>query len=177
MRVFALIVVAVLLAGCSTTTSKGGWRADRYPGSRELPAAVDLMRNGNTAAAKKLLTAICNAPATAGVTDEALFRLALISLKTDSDREGSAYRLLRRLKREFPVSPWTAQAQPLLEFIGGVDETRRQNRSLRGANQGLTRENEELKKGVEQMKKSSDQMKQNIEQMKHLDLELEKQNR
>ena len=69
----------------------------------------------------------------------------------------------KRLKKEYPASPWTVQATPLLELIGVAEELRHQNRNFKAANQSLTKEINELNK--------------NLEQLKHLDLELEQKSR
>jgi hypothetical protein len=186
MRKVGLIATLFLLSGCAMFGHNGERKAEpkveprverketgfvqRFSLSRQLSSAVGLIRKGDTASARRILSEICTAPPAAGVTDEALFRLALLSLKPATEKEGVSLRLLRRLKREFPESPWSYQSQPLLEFVGGNDELRRQHRSLKGANQGLAKENQGLAKENEELKKS-------IDQMKHLDLELEKKNR
>ena len=101
----------------------------------------------------------------AGVTDEALFRLALLTMKAKADRPASAQaqRLLRRLKKEYPASQWTLLAAPVTDLVNLAEEQKRQNRALRTSNQALNREMEELS--------------QRIEQLKHLDQELEKKSR
>lgn len=169
MRIASLVMIGWLLAGCATTGSeKGGGLFPRAARARELSSAVELLRKGDAPRARKVLAGICDLPSVSGVTDEALFRLALLSLKPTEERD--AHQLLRRLKKEFPASPWTAQAAPLVEFLGGSDELKRQVRRLKGSNLALTRENEELSRQAEELGKR-------IEQMKHLDLELEKKSR
>jgi hypothetical protein len=176
MKRFATLILALsLCAGCATARpgekEKGGF-VQRYSESRKLASATALLGKGDSAGAAKLLEAICSAPPAPGVTDEALFRLALLTLKPSTDKPASAqgHQLLKRLKKEYPSSPWTAQAAPLVELIGAAEELRRQNRNYRNTNQSLNRDINELNKNVNELNK-------NIEQLKHLDLELEKKTR
>jgi chromosome segregation ATPase len=74
------------------------------------------------------------------------------------------------LKKEYPSSPWTAQAAPLNELIGTAEELKRQSGNSRAAHQSLNREVNELKRTVNELNKQ-------IEQLKHLDLELEQKRR
>lgn len=122
-----------------------------------LEQVVELIKKGNTTAAGKLLTTICREKPTAGVTDEALFRLALLQLRTDRELAATS---LGRLLKEYPGSPWARTAPPVLDMVEQNEDLRNQNKALKGINQALTKENKELL--------------QNIEKIKHLDLELEK---
>jgi len=97
-----------------------------------------------------------------GITDEALFRLALIYLSDGAEGAIKSGQLLDRLANEFPVSLWTHQAEPLTIFLKSVARLRSQQKelkTLRERNYSLTRDNRE--------------MRQNIERFKSLDLELE----
>jgi uncharacterized protein YceK len=160
------IVALLLLAGCATTNKgESGGFLQRHSGAKKVAHAVNLLDRGDSAGAVKELNAVCAASPMAGVTDEALFRLALLSLKPSVEKPASAqgHALLKRLKKEFPDSPWTAQAAPLFELIGVADELKHQNKSLKATTQSLTKEINELNK--------------NINQLKHLDLELEQKTR
>lgn len=164
MRKLATIaLLAALLTGCATAAKKGepAGFLQRYSESRRLGQAVEMLAKGDSSGAAKLLTAICAGSAIPGVTDEALFRLALLSLNPSAERpaSGHGYQLLRRLKKEYPTSPWTAQAAPLTELISVAEELRLQNRNLKGSKQSLSKELNELNR--------------NLQQLKHLDLELE----
>jgi hypothetical protein len=149
----------------TVTKPETGSFSYRMSASRRLGKAVDLLEEGDVAGATKLLNAICSGHSAPGVTDEALFRLALLTLKPAPDRPVSkqGHHLLRRLKEEYPSSPWTAQAAPLMELITVDEELRHQNRSLKTANQSLSKKITELN--------------DTIDQLKNLDLELEQKNR
>lgn len=164
LAVAGALALTLALGGCAALPKQLGGSAPPAR-NRQLAQAVTLIGKGDSAGARKLLTAVVEAPPKLGVTDEALFRLALLHLKAASDRESNAtaHHLLRRLKREYPGSIWNQQAQPLGELLAGTDDLRRQNRSCKSQNQSLSKENEELNR--------------NINQMKHLDLELERKNR
>lgn len=160
-----LILILLLCGGCASTRTGEANLFDRYSGSRQLARATTLLQEGDATGAAGLLTAVCNAPGVAGVTDEALFRLALLTMKTKAERPASAQaqRLLRRLKKEYPASQWTLLAAPVTDLVNLAEEQKRQNRALRANNQSLNHEIEELN--------------QRIEQLKHLDQELEKKSR
>jgi predicted RNase H-like nuclease (RuvC/YqgF family) len=83
-------------------------------------------------------------------------------LKPGLERPASAQtqQLLKRLAREYPKSPWTAQADQLNDLIEVADDLRHQNKSLKGSNQALSKEIADLNK--------------NLERLKQLDQELEK---
>lgn len=157
-----LLLAASFLTGCATPNKgESGGFIQRYSESKRLEQAVHMLAEGDLPAASKLLNAICSDAVVPGVTDEALFRLALLSLKPSTDRpvSGQGPRLLKRLKKEYPTSPWTVQAAPLAELINVTEELRHLNQGLKSANQSLSKKIEELNK--------------NLEQLKHLDLELE----
>jgi hypothetical protein len=185
-KITTLITCAALFAGCATTKPEPtppvkqqqpaqerqrksrpetGSATRHVPPSKRLARAVELLDQGDVAGATKLLRAITSAHSVPGVTDEALFRLALLTLKPSPDRPVSrqGHHLLRRLKDEYPSSPWTAQAAQLMELINVDEELRHQNRNLKAANQSLAKKNAELN--------------DTIDQLKNLDLELEQKNR
>jgi hypothetical protein len=174
-RIPAILLVLALLSACASTGGKG----QRPNASRQLAQAVALLDKGDAAGATRLLSAVCSEPPEPHVTDEALFRLALLTLKPAPERSASARgpQLLKRLKREYPGSPWTVQAAPLMELIDQAEELRHQNRNLKAANQSLKGESGEQSRKIEQLNKKIDQLNHNIEQLKHLDLELEQKRR
>ena len=172
-RCAVVFLVLLLCCGCATSRpGETGGFLQRHLESRRLASALTLLGKGDGPAAARILEAICADPPAAGVTDEALFRLALLSLRPSAERPASprGHQLLKRLATEYPDSPWTAQAAPLVELIGSAEELRRQNRNLRTTNQSLAREASELKKNVKELNR-------NIEELKHLDLEIEKKTR
>lgn len=160
-----LCLALALSTGCAATKGGEGNVVQRYAGSRQLAQAEDMLARGNRKGALRALKEVVGGPAVAGVTDEALFRLALLTLNPGAQKPASTQgeQLLKRLVREYPKSPWTAMAAPLNELIEVAEEQNRQNKSLKGTNQALTREVDELNR--------------NLEKLKRLDLELEKKAR
>uniref|UniRef100_C6E8Y1 Lipoprotein n=1 Tax=Geobacter sp. (strain M21) TaxID=443144 RepID=C6E8Y1_GEOSM len=156
-------IVISLCSGCaSTARNPQGNLVQRYTAARQLEQADEMLEKGDRAGAAKALHAVVSAPAAPGVTDQALFRLALLTLKPGLERSVSAQaqQLLKRLAREYPRSPWTAQAEQLNDLIEVADDLRHQNKSLKGSNQSLTKEINDLNN--------------NLERLKQLDQELEK---
>ncbi len=162
-------VTALILTSSGCASLKGQSFVARFSQGQKLSEAVDSLKKGNPYRATKLLKQICAEKGVPGVTDEALFRLALLSIDTDLDRENIAttFKLLDRLQKEYPDSAWTAQAAPLANFLGEhaeklqkAQELHRQVKSYKDLNLSLTRENKELR--------------QSIERLKDLDLELER---
>ncbi len=171
MRKQALMALAAVLclgaSGCASLRSQD--LVVRFSQGQKLSQAVNSLEKGNPYNATRLLKEICAAKGFAGVTDEALFRLALLSIDAEPDRNNlsTTLKLLDRLQKEYPNSPWTAQASPLADFLDEhsdklqkAQELRRQVRSYKDLNLSLTRENKELR--------------QSIERLKDLDLELER---
>lgn len=131
----------------------------------KLESAKDMLSQGKKEPAINLLSEISNGKGVPGVTDEALFMLALIYLNSSQDVEKSLYsqELLSRLQREYPASLWALQSSPLL---GLLIKTRRERESKVGIYQeikGLKLENKKLKL--------------DIERLKTLDLDLEERSR
>jgi len=172
-KLATLLLAVSLCTGCATShKAENAGFLQRYSESKRLASALALLAKGDSSEAARLLEAICTSKPVPGITDEALFRLALLSLKPSAERPASAqtHLLLKRLKKEYPSSSWTAQAAPLFELMNVADELKRQSRNYRAANQSLTREVNELNKNINELTR-------NIDQLKHLDLELEKRAR
>lgn len=151
-----LFVVISLCSGCASTgKNHQGNLVQRYTAARQLEQADEMLEKGDRAGAAKALHAVVSAPAVPGVTDQALFRLALLTLKPGLERSASAQaqQFLKRLAREYPKSPWTAQADHLNDLIEVADDLRRQNKSLKGSNQSLTKEINDLNNNLERLKK------------------------
>lgn len=158
-------LIATLCAGCATLQSGEGSLMQRYSGSRQLEQAEEALAKGDSAGAARLLAPLTSGPALPGVSDEALFRLALLALRPGAERPGSyqAHQLLRRLSKEYPRSQWTRLAAPVTELLNVAEELKRQNKGLKGNNQALSKEVNELNRS--------------IDRLKHLDVELEKKSR
>jgi len=157
------LLLTLMTAGCSLL----GARPTPPPriSGQELAFATALghLRRGNEADARAELERVVAAPPLAGVSDEALFRLALLVLHDAGDKGlQHSQLLLTRLKSEFPDSIWTHQAAPLEDLLDSTRSLRsrqRELKSLREQNLSLSRDNKELR--------------QSIERLKNLDVELE----
>ena len=181
MRKCAIFCLALsLCSGCATTkTGEGvpireegkkregsvmreGGLMQRYSGSKQLTQAGEMLRKGDTRGAAKTLGAIISGPALPGVTDEALFRLALLTLNPGVEKPASekGQQLLRRLGKKYPKSQWTLLAAPVSELIEVAEEHKRQNKALKGTNQALTKEINELSKSIEQLKRLDQELEQ-----------------
>lgn len=205
MRKLLLVSVAAslfaLVTGCATPERWGSTApAPSTPEASMLTEAVQMLQRGDSSGAARQLAVVCSGKQVPGVTDEALFRLALLSLRLRQEgiAAGEGARLLARLQKEYPSSPWTLQATPLMELIDRADDLDRQNRNLKAsrrslgagrkelrqsneqllkANEQLTRTNEQLGRVNQQQKKEIEQLNMSLEQLKHLDLELEQKTR
>ena len=166
-RLVPLIALSLCLSACIAFQTGNDSIFSHYSHERKLDEAVQLQKEGKTSAAMEKLTALCAERGVPGVTDEALFRLSLLTLKSglENDRDTSqlAQQKLERLRKEYPSSPWTGMAAPVTEALAATSELRRQNRTLKTQNQSLSKENQELR--------------ESIEKLKLLDLELEKKTR
>lgn len=160
-RCLIAIAVVCCLAGCAGLWGQSSGFATYSSQARDLSEAKRLIAKGDNEAARRLLNDVATAPGVAGVTDEALFRLAILSLEKENDTQ--AVQALKHLQKDYPKSRWSMQAAPLADYLTRVDELKRQNKNLRNQNQTLLKENKELL--------------QNIDKLKRLDLELEKKNR
>ena len=168
-RTFIISLFFICLSGCASLQKSLEQQQLRSSQQDKLAQAVKLIEKGNTEKATTILENIVATPGIPGITDEALFRLGLLSVPSDLERDelSNALKHFERLQREYPVSPWATQASSLTDFLAGVPrriqsttELRRQIKTLKDLNLSLTREN----KG----------MRLNIEKLKSLDIELEK---
>ncbi len=161
-RITFIFCLLSILAGCSNWPSikSSNPKSDLR---KQLNNSIDNLKHGQLNSSIIELENIVSAQAVMGLTDEALFRLSLLYLRKNSDKEGfqKSVDSLERIIKEFPYSPWTQLARPLLDTLLNYEEQRRQIRSIRLQNQTITRENKELR--------------QSIERLKILDLELESQ--
>jgi len=171
-RTFIIILLVAHLSGCAMIQKSMESHQVRSARQEKLEQALRQIDLGNTERAIADLKSIAAAPGVAGITDEALFRLGLLSVPSDLNREelSNAVAYLERLQKEYPVSIWATQASSLTDFLSVIPrriqattELRRQIRTLKDLNLSLTRENKE--------------MKLNIEKLKTLDLELEKKSK
>jgi hypothetical protein len=133
---------------------------------RNFAVALQYLRSGNESAARDLLERVVGAPSLKGVTDEALFRLSLLSLRNEGGSgEPRARALLDRLLSEFPGSAWARQGAPLAEYLQEAFTLRagqRQVKSLRNQNLSLNRDNKELRQTIERLKQLDMELEQKI---------------
>jgi cell division protein FtsB len=155
MRKVLLTILLLSLCSCASVRSSYVGPSQRIGLSKDLSEAKSLLEIGNRTEATRSLTSIIDSGNYSGITDEALFLLALLDLKPAQEHEANSrsLQLLKRLAKAYPASPFTAQSRQLLEFLGGVDEMRSQVRNLKGQNQSLSKEVDELNRNIDQLKK------------------------
>ena len=134
---------------------------------RSFARALEYLRSGKGQQARDLLERICEAPPVIGVTDEALFRLALLHLGDDGNKGVvRAQVLLERLRNEFPRSSWTHQATPLASYLAETKillrDRQRELKTLQELNLSLNRDNRELRQSLERLKQLDIELEQKI---------------
>lgn len=159
-KIVLLAVIAVFTSGCATL----GRKIDpAYEQKIVLKNAVVYLKAGYEKEARALLEQVVSGKPAAEVTDEALFRLALLSLREEGSRGSvKAKKLLEQLAKDYPTSLWTMQSAPLAVHLTeerNLRENVRELKGLREQNYSLHRDNKELR--------------QTLERLKSLDLELE----
>ncbi|MDD2309044.1 MAG: tetratricopeptide repeat protein [Desulfuromonadaceae bacterium] len=160
-----VLLFALIISGCGSLMKMASSlpRMDTSIEERNFAGALKYLRSGNESGARDLLERVVDAPPLTGVTDEALFRLSLLSLRNEGGRGDShARELLDRLLSEFPGSIWAKQGAPLAAYLQeafALRSGKRQIKNLRNQNLSLSRDNKELR--------------QSMERLKQLDLELE----
>lgn len=152
----ALMALVALSTGCAGL----GVKEPRIPvlseQQRSLAGALEQLRAGREHQARDLLKMVVDGVPMAGVTDEAFFRLALLSLKEDGGKGiVRAQELLERLADKYPDSIWTKQSASLLSHLIEARMLRNQQRELKNLkehNVSLSRDNRELRQTLEQLK-------------------------
>lgn len=167
-RWIAVFCVLQLCCGCMLLNRHHGDTDVAVPShERKFAGALQLLRQGNEQGARELLEQVVVAPGLPGVTDDALFRLALLRLRDGGEKGGlEGYSLLARLAKEYPDSIWTHQSAALSGYLmltQRLFEKQRETKPLRELNLHLSRENKELRL--------------NLEKLKNLDLELDQKRR
>jgi hypothetical protein len=108
-----LILLAALVTGCASSHQPVEMSYGQSQ-ERKLTAAVQLLEAGYPGEAANVLAAICEEPGVPGVTDEALFRLALLRLGETAGGPHSALRP-RNVCKGIP-SALSSQTAPLLDL-------------------------------------------------------------
>jgi hypothetical protein len=133
---------------------------------RSFAGALEHLKAGKVQQARELLEKVVAAAPISGITDEAIFRLALLNIR-DENGKGPlrAQSLLERLENEFPHSIWTHQAAPLVSYLAGIKPTRdkqRELKTLKDLNFSLSRDNRDLRQTIERLKSLDIELEQKI---------------
>lgn len=171
-RLFAILFIFAGLSGCATT-----WSLD--PNIREqhqkLTEAKKLLASNKTIYAKAVLSDITTKPAVAGVTDEALFRLALLNLEAGQQRFSTtkAGKSLDTVLSKFSSSSWTPHAISLKGLLDDYEIVVQENAELDKSLRNLKNANAALSNANASLTKENADLRQDMEKLKKLDLELE----
>jgi uncharacterized protein YceK len=119
--------------------------------ARNLDTAKKLLQENKISAATDVLVNISSAKGVPGVTDEALFRLALLYLDGGQGKNdvAQAQSTLEKLMKEYPTSSWKKHSDSLIDLIAALN---RKIKHLKGENLSLTKENKELRLNIEKLK-------------------------
>jgi len=168
-RMIKILFLSALLVigGCATfTATPDNNLNDAQIQERNFAGALHLLRSGKEQEAYELFELVTAGPQTPGISDEALFRLALIQLRDSRVKSVTrAEKMLDRLKKEYPKSIWRYQAEPLIAFLDNSSELRKNQRelkNLREINISLTKNNRELRQTIERLKELDIELEQKI---------------
>lgn len=167
MLIILFFIALLTTGGCTTFTAKHDTGlTDIQLQERNFAGALQFIRSGKEQGALELLEFVVDGPPVDGISDEALFRLALIQLRDSRVKSvARAEKLLDRLKKEYPKSIWRYQAEPLVAFLENSSELRKNKRelkNLREVNVSLTRNNRELRQTIERLKELDIELEQKI---------------
>jgi hypothetical protein len=172
-KLYYLFILFIILQGCAMTqTSISDQR-------RKLILAQLLLEDNKAPAAKEILASIGNSPKITGVTDEALFRLALLNLEPGDQRIATekAGHNLEKLLKEYPESPWKIHAASLKSIIAAYEASMNEKADMEKTVRSLKNSNTLLKNTNISLSKENKELRQGMEKLKNLDLELEKKKR
>jgi FtsZ-binding cell division protein ZapB len=163
----ALIVLLLSATACHQRLPDSLSFFGQWGLSARLADARQALQERQYSQAMALLTEITAAPGVAGITDEALARLALLHLRSGQEADqAQALRAIERLAKEYPESQWTPLAAPVADLVN-------RNQSLNRDNQSLTRENQSLNRDNQSLNRENRTLKQNLQKIKDLELQLE----
>ena len=114
MRKVLLTILLLTLCGCASVRTTYVGPTQRIGLSRDLAEAKSLIEIGNRTESARSLSKIIDGGSYSGVTDEALFLLALIDLKPAQEQEANS-QSLQLLKR--PVHGVQVEPQLLGELL------------------------------------------------------------
>jgi outer membrane protein assembly factor BamD (BamD/ComL family) len=167
-----LFVLALGMYGCATTGTTNPVYQEQ---KRKLVLAQMLLEDNKVSSAKELLTAVSNGKKIPGITDEALFRLALLNLEAGEQKiaTGTASKNLEKILNEYPASPWRIHAAALKGLLDAYDMSVEEKAELDKAVKNLKGSNLALRNQNLSLSKENKELRQGMERMKNLDLELE----
>jgi hypothetical protein len=158
-------MLLVTLGGCSGMFGKAAGR-DTADKRQNLESAVTMMRSGLESEARFFLERVIDDTWEEGVTDEALFRLALLKINDGQLGGGrSSLDLIAKLRNKYPSSVWTKQVLPLYTNLMGEKSARNREReliSMREKNLSLSRDVRELRQTIERLKSLDIELEQKI---------------
>lgn len=165
------LLLAIAVSSCASPRPPAGMPYSEIQ-AEKLTAAVRALEAGDATEAGNILATICEEAPVPGVTDEALFQLALLRLRlgAEKDEPDSARPMLERLREEYPASVWTRQAAALLGLLDSRIALLRANHDLRIRNLSLSSENAELSR-------EGKELLERLERLKSLDVELDQRSR
>jgi hypothetical protein len=184
----SLLLLAALGEGCSMIrVDKPQPAVQVAPEHQELcfAGALQSLKAGKEQEAQTLLEEVITGKPLPGMTDEALFRLAVLHLgDEDGNGDTQTHALLARLKKEYPDSNWTQQATPLITFMDEVDDLRKAREVLNirwVQSQSQLRESKHEVKTLQErnlsLVRGNKELQNRLDRLKDLDLEIEQKNR
>jgi hypothetical protein len=170
---FFIFILIFIFQGCATTQNSISEQR------RKLILAQLLLEDNKAPAAKEILVSLGNGTKITGVTDEALFRLALLNLEPGEQKitTEKAGQNLDKLLKEYPESPWKTHALTLKRMIDVYEVTLNEKTEMEKTIRNLKNSNSMLKNANTSLTKENKELRQGIEKLKNLDLELEKKKR
>jgi uncharacterized protein YceK len=165
--IIIIVIIALSgLSGCATIQKPDPYEQEQ---KRKLALARMLLEDNRISAAKEILAAMSDEKMVSGVTDEAIFRLALLNLAPGEQKiqTNKAGRNLEKLLKSSPSSPWKPHAATLKGVLDAYDLSLEENAELEKTVRSLKNSNLSLGKEIRELR-------QDIEKLKKLDLELER---
>ncbi len=166
------IAIIIGLSGCATIRKED---PNIHEQRQKLVLARMLLEDNRTEAAKKTLSEIAAKPAVAGITDEALFRLALLDLEAGQQKIATdkAGKDLDTILSKFKSSSWSAHAITLKGLMDAYEVTLQEKAELDRTIKNLKSSNASLTKENTSLTKENADLRQDLEKIKKLELELE----
>lgn len=166
------ISIIIGLSGCATIRKEDPNALEQR---QKLILAKMLLERNRTEAAKKTLTEITAKPPVAGITDEALFRLALIDLEAGQQKIATekSGKDLDTILSKFKSSSWSAHATTLKGLLDAYDITLQEKAELDRSVKNLKNSNASLTSANASLTKENNDLRQDLEKIKKLDLELD----